>query len=245
MLDIVIVSYGTKELTINCINSIKDYTDVPYNIFVVDNNSPDNSVEALKLIEGITLIENKENLGYGRACNIGAKAGNAPYIIFLNSDVRATPGWAKPMINCFKKSKKIAVVGPKLLNPNGLINGVGVVGTNANPVIRGWMDTDNGQYNKQIDCVSVCGAAFMIARKNIPTLGLFDERYFFYYEETDYCYNARDKGYRLVYCPDSTMIHHHQGSCKDFTLLTSYFAESDAIFKAKWANVMGDERVYG
>lgn len=243
MLDIVIVSYGTRDLTIQCINSIKEHTDIPHHIYVVDNASPDDSVEALRTIEGITLIENSENLGYGRACNQGARAGDAPYIIFLNSDIRVTPNWAKPLVGCLQGD--VAVVAPKLLSPDGRIHGAGVVGTNAKPVIRGWREQDSGQYNEQTDCVTLCGAAFMIRRDNIPILGLFDEQYFFYYEETDYCYNARDKGYRVVYCPQSAAIHHHQGSCKDHRLLHSYFVETDRIFRAKWVHVMGDDRVYG
>lgn len=245
MLDIVIISYGTKDMTLQCIESIKQNTDIPYHIFVVDNASKDDSVQALRQISDITLIENQENLGYGKACNQGARAGNSPNIIFLNSDILAKPNWVKPLINCLNQSDDIAVVSPKLLTQNGLIAGAGVVGTNANPFLRGFMQYDNGEYNKQIDCISVCGAAFMIKRSNIPTLGLFDESYHFYFEETDYCYNARDKGFRVVYCPNSHMIHHFQGSCKDNNVLNQYFRESQIIFNKKFNSMMEDSRFYG
>lgn len=244
MLDIIIISYNTKDITLQCIDSVKKYTTVPYHLIIIDNASSDGSIEALRQISDITLIENKDNLGYGKACNRGAIVGTNKYIIFLNSDIVVTPNWARPLINCLKQSNDIAVVSPKLTYADNRINGVGVVGTNANPMIRGWGQLDVGQFNKQIDCVSVCGAAFMIKRSNIPILGLFDERYFFYFEETAYCYNARDKDYRVVYCPDSHMIHHHQGSSKDNNLLMQYFNEGKRIFDQKFAHMMQDERIY-
>lgn len=246
MVDIVIINYNTRQLILECLDSIFNNETIPVQVFVIDNASVDDSVEMIsKYYPQVNVIKNTTNEGYGKACNKGIVAGKNPYIVLLNSDTKVTSGWLEPIINVFEKNEDTAVVGSKLLSENNHIMGSGVIGTNANPQIRGWMEPDNGQFNKQIDCISVCGACMMIKRENIPTLGLFDENYFFYYEETDYCYGARDKGYRIIYCPESRVIHHQHGSCKDNELLRRYFDESDKIFHGKWAHMMGDEHIYG
>jgi GT2 family glycosyltransferase len=85
----------------------------------------------------------------------------------------------------------------------------------------------------------------MIKRDNVPVIGLMDEQYPFYFEETDYCYNARDKGYKVVYTPDTTVVHYHQKSSKDKESARKWFDIGKKIFDAKWAHIMGDRKIYG
>jgi GT2 family glycosyltransferase len=80
----------------------------------------------------------------------------------------------------------------------------------------------------------VCGACLGIKRELLPELGYFDENYFHYFEETDYCYNARAHGYKVVYCPESKVIHRYNGSCRSRRRLQEYFKKSEAYFRQKW-----------
>ncbi|WCK56165.1 glycosyltransferase family 2 protein [Aneurinibacillus sp. Ricciae_BoGa-3] len=248
MLDIIIVNYNTRELTMDCIKSILGHTSVPFKLFVVDNGSTDGSVDmiATKFPE-VTVIRNSVNEGYAKACNKGALAGDNHFIVFLNSDTKFIKSdWAQCMIRVFEEDPKVAVAAPKLINQDGLITGCGVVGTNANPNVRGWLEPDSpDKYNEKIECVSVCGACMMIKRENIKQLGLLDERYPFYFEETDYCYNARDKGFKVVYTPCTVVYHYHQGSSKNYSKLAQWAGIGKKIFDTKWAHMMNDERVYG
>jgi GT2 family glycosyltransferase len=84
-----------------------------------------------------------------------------------------------------------------------------------------------------------------IKRQNISELGLFDENYFHYFEETDYCYNARYHGYKVIYCPDSTVIHRVFGSCGDFQRLNKYFQNGEKYFQKKWRFFLQDDTEYG
>ena len=246
--DIVVVSYNCLEYLKKCINSIEQHTDYPFTLTIVDNASTDGTQEYLQTLSQVKVIINSSNRGYGQACNQGAKAGVGDFILFLNADTEATPGWLSPLVQCFQTDPRIAVVGPKLVNYDNKIVGAGVVGANAAPKLRGWLTPDGPQqFTMQMDCLSVCGAAYMIRRDLINDLGLFDEHYFFYFEETDYSYNARYKRYRVVYCPASRMYHalaaSSQGKAPEE--LRELFTQSERYFNEKWSEFLKEERTYG
>ncbi len=248
LIDIVIVSFNTRELLERCLQTIKVHTDVPYRIIVVDNKSHDGSAQAAKQLgwPELTVIENKRNVGYAKACNQGIRVGASPYIILLNSDIMVTTSWVSPMIECMRTDPTIAVVGPKLVDQENRIAGAGVVGSYANHWSRGYMEPDEpGKYDTQEDCISVCGAAYLIRRDLLPTIGLFDEGYFFYFEETDYSFHVHSLGYRVVYCPQSKLIHLGGQSSHDHVLLRRYFNASQRRFRHKWKHLMKDTSSLG
>lgn len=247
MVDIVVVSFNTRRLLERCLATLRAHTPAgSYTLHVVDNASSDGTGEWLAAQPGLDIIQNGSNLGYGSACNQGARQGSGDHIMFLNADVAALPGWLPPLVQTMESDEQIAVVGPRLVDEWGRIVGAGVTGTNAVPQFRLWMHLeDRVRDERALDCLSVCGAAYMIKRRLISTLRLFDERYFFYFEETDYSYNARDKGFRVVYCPTSRMIHTWGGSGRADPRLAGYFHAGQALFNAKWAHMMSDPRRYG
>ena len=248
LLDIIIINYNTKKYLTDCLQSIKSFSGDTnnYRVWVVDNGSNDGSIELIKnRSDFVNGILNPENRGYGPACNQGILAGTGNYIFLLNSDTLVTSGWLPPLIKTLDSSE-VAIVGPRLVNPEGLLVGVGVIGTNAHPVIRGWREPNKPDcYNMPTEVLSVCGACMGIKRKLIPKLGLFDEHYFHYFEETDYCYNARFHGYKVSYCPESTVIHRVLGSCQDFQRLRKYFREGEKYFQKKWKLFLKDTTIYG
>ncbi len=247
--DIVLVNYNTKKYLSDCLHSIGEFSGPKenYRVFTVDNGSTDGSVEFIKSQTDFPIgILNKQNRGYGAACNQGILAGKGKYIFLLNSDTMVTAGWLPPLIRILENSSKVAVVGPRLINPEGLLVGVGVVGANARPVLRGWGEPNEPhRYNKNLEVLSVCGACMGIKRQLLPILGLFDEHYFHYFEETDYCYNARFRGYKVIYCPDSTVIHHVSASCHDIQKLHSFFQQGERYFRKKWKSFLQDGTIYG
>src|SRR3989344_4262041 len=118
-LSIVIVNWNTKELVLDCINSIiESKTKVKYEIIVVDNGSTEGSVEALRKIKEIKLIENKENLGFAKAVNQGIKKSKGKYILLLNSDTLVRKGSIDKLIEFAKRTSDAGVVGSRLLNPD-------------------------------------------------------------------------------------------------------------------------------
>lgn len=246
VLDLIVVNHNTARMTAECLASLVRHTETPYRLIVVDNASTDGSPAFLaSRFPQATILVNAVNEGYGKACNAGARAGEGEHLIFLNSDVLALPGWDRPLLECLESDERIAAVGPKLVTLDGRIAAGGVTGTNAHPVLSHFGEPDQGQCDRRFDAVSLCGAAFMIKRRLIPVLGLFDERYPFYFEETDWCYNAREKGYRLVYCPEAKMIHHLGQTVRKTGKAAAYFQYAERLFKEKWRHVMDDPRYYG
>lgn len=246
--DLIIISFNTRRYLSDCLNSIKKETplDKGVKVWVVDNCSADGSRELIKSYGWVHGIYNQKNIGYGSACNQGIRRGNGRFIFLLNSDTKVTPGWLLPLIKTLENRLEVAVVGPRLVNPEGFLVGVGVVGTNAEPILRGWGEPDEPhRYNQYSDCVSIGGACMGIKRRLLPELGFFDENYFHYFEETDYCYNARYHGYKVVYCPESKVIHRVYGSCQNMRLLNNYFSNSKDYFLKKWRDFLADETIYG
>lgn len=242
-----IVNYNTRKYLAESLDSIRDNTGSyqDYRVWVVDNGSTDDSLLEIKKRPWVLGIRNRKNRGYGPACNQGIKAGSGHYIFLLNSDVKVTPGWLAPLVAQLASAPEIAVVGPRLVNPEGLLVGTGVIGTNARPVIRGWGEPDEpGKYDEPAEVLSVGGACMGIKRSLLPVLGYFDEHYFHYFEETDYCYNARHHGFKVIYCPYSKVIHRVLGSCRDVRRLNDYYRKGSTYFQQKWAGFLKDPRNY-
>jgi GT2 family glycosyltransferase/glycosyltransferase involved in cell wall biosynthesis len=244
--DIVIVNHNTSGALIQCVESIFAITKMPYQIIVVDNASQDDSVDRILALRDprIRLIRNHRNLGFAKAVNQGIKAGMSPYIFLLNADVRVTENWLYPLIRCFEKDADTAVIGPKLIDSKGRITGAGVVGSNQNFWARGFREQNGpGRYDRAQDCISVSGAVFGIRRSLLDSIGYFDENYFMYYEDTDYAFQARSKGYRVVYCPASTVYHEVGQSPADTAVLKAHFEASRKYFNRKWRHVLSDSAI--
>ena len=242
--DLIIVNFNTKKLLVKCLESIRRHTGLAedYRLWVIDNHSTDGSASLLHNLRWVNSIFNRQNLGYATACNQGIKAGKGKYIFLLNSDLLVTPGWLPPLIKALA-SPEVAVVGPRLISPDGFLVGAGVVGANAHPIIRGWGEPDHPQLYAQVTaCLSICGACMGIKRELLPELGYFDENYFHYFEETDYCYNARHHGYKVLYIPESKVIHLVNGSCRNRRRLNQYFLSSKAYFEQKWKDLPPEEK---
>ncbi len=242
--DIVIVNHNTRDLLEKCLESIKDNTEYPHRLIVVDNGSSDSSKDYLNSQPEVLTIFNETNEGYARACNKGAVAGRGKYILFLNTDVEVTPGWLERMVKCARSHERVAVVGPKMVNEDDLIVGAGVTELSDVCSPRGWKEPDGESvFAREEEVINVSGACYLIKREILPRLGLFDERFFFYYEETDYSLRAREKGYRVMYCPQAKIIHQHEGSLKeiDRNLRNKYFAMSRQLFTSKWQELLAGE----
>ena len=229
MIDICIGNYNTKGYLIKCVESFREHTPIEHNLFVVDNGSKDGSVEWLKSQKDIISIYNPQSIGYGASINQGLKQGNSPFVCIVSADVEVLNGWWEMGNVCIGK---FAVVGPKLIFPDGRIGGCGVVGTDEKPILRGWQEEDKGQYDKAEEVLSVCGALFVMRRKIWEELGGFDERFFLYYEETDLFRRARNAGYQILYYPKVKAIHHWNKSPKDDGI--DHIELSKKLYQEKW-----------
>ena len=225
-LSIIIVSYNTKKLTSDAIDSlyVKDQ-GISFETIVIDNNSQDGSVEALrsyaKKYKNFKLIENSSNTGYAFANNQGIKISKGQYILLLNSDTVVKEGALKKLLDFAKGKGDAGVVGPKLLNGDDTVQPSCLrFPTIKNAILQYWFN-QKGLFDKYapagknpVIVDSVVGAAFLITPKAKKEVGTLDEKYFFYFEDIDYCKRVKDAGLKVYYLPEAEIIHYHGASGK-------------------------------
>lgn len=230
LLSIVICVYGRFDLLQKCLDAIPNAAgSIAYNIVLVDNNSPDQEeanvfYNNLRDDPKIAVLRNKQNLGFPRACNIGARRCNSPLLLMLNSDVILQPDSINLMVKALD-DPKIGAVGMKLLfpddagelrqnvgvRPSGKVQHVGLA-TNVRGeffhVFLGW-SPDHPKVNKVRDAYAVTGAALMTRKYLWNKIGGFNEDYGMgTYEDVDYCLTVRDLGYNIVVETKAVGVHY-------------------------------------
>ena len=227
-LSFIIVNYNSIQLLVNLVESIRKTMDVVQSeILVIDNNSEDDSVQVIhKRFPEILLIQNQKNMGFGYACNQGIKASTGKYLFLLNSDTELLQD---TLVNLRKyiidsdNYKNVGIFGFRLLNPDGSLQySMGrfptllsiIIDMFKPPVKRRVLSTGYDRI-RHVDWVT--GACMLINRKTIEDIGLFDENFFMYYEETDFCLRAKKAGWDVLFNPSITVIHKHPHALKKDT----------------------------
>jgi len=226
-LSIIIVNYKTKTATSDCVDScLGEGSKADIEIIVVDNGSGDGSYEYFKKKyqkhKNIILIENDQNLGFTKAVNQGLKISKGKYKYLLNSDTAITNGTFDKLIMFADSDGKIGVIGTKLVLPDGSIQkscfNFPTIGNAIREYWFGEREKYSSFYKKNTSEVdSVVGASFFITPKAYEQVGIFDERYFMFYEDHDYCRRVKDLGMKVIYFPEVTVFHHHGLSGKDIS----------------------------
>lgn len=229
LVDIVIVNHNTGKLLNACLQSIYRYTtEVDFRIIVIDNGSL--FTPKLAQWRNVTLLRNDTNRSLAAAWNQGIQAGQGEYILMLNPDLQVTPGWLEKMISSATSQSDIAVVGCKHVNSQRKIVHAGL-DFNGRYRYKGLTAKSHGTQAEL--ALSVSGGCFLIKRANLVKLGLFDQNYFLYYEDTDYAINAWHQGYKVLYCP-VLVWHSAHGTPISKALRTRYIQTSKRYFRNKW-----------
>ncbi|MDP3975502.1 MAG: glycosyltransferase [bacterium] len=241
---IVIPVFNNWETTYNCLKSIKEHTNFSdYEIIVADDSSTDETGNLRKIIKNIKVVRGEKNLGFTKNCNRAALETRGGYIVFLNNDTLVQPGWLGSLVETAEKDSKIGIVGAKLIYPNGKLQEAGGIIWRDG---KGWNygrgeDHLKPEYNytKEVDYVS--GACLLISKKLWQEIGGFDERYApAYYEDTDLAFEARKRDYKVVYQPQSMVIHIEGASCgtDEKSGLKKYQVINHKKFLKKWKEVL-------
>lgn len=219
MISIIIVSYNTKKFILACLTSIRKYTPKGTEIIVVDNNSSDGSVAELETTtQNLKLIENKDNLGYAKAVNQGIKIVSGKYIFVLNPDTKFTKGVIEEMMQFVETTPNVGIVGPRLLNFDGSLQASCYHKPSVWAAIKEYFLGIKDSFDKYapttdrpVKVDAVVGAAMFMPRRTTEKAGLFNERYFMYFEDLDYCRKVRNAGLEIYYLPGAKVYHKHGG----------------------------------
>lgn len=219
MISIIILSYNTQDLLKKCLASLySKITDSNFEVIVVDNNSTDDSVKMLKHdFKKVIVIENKENLGFAKGCNIGATHAKGEYLLFLNSDTEFTASDTLEKLTAQLKEKTVGVVGGLMLNPDkSYQRSFGSFYTLPHVMKMLFLGENtelSGQKFTHVQTVDWVSGGFMLVRKSVfEEVKGYDEGYFMYVEDVDLCYRVKKAGYTVVVDPDIKILHVGHGS---------------------------------
>ena len=237
---IIVLTFNGLDLNKKCIDSVLKYTDTDFELIVIDNASEDKTPEYLSALKDprIKVFLNKENVGFARGNNQGAKKAAGDVLVFLNNDTEVTKNWLSPLLKALG-DKKTGVAAGKMLYPDGKIQHAGVVVSDKGIPrhIYRRFDRNFPPANKKREFQAVTGACLAIKSDLFEKIGGFDEHYINGLEDVDLCFQARKLGYKIMYIPESTIIHHESVSKDRF----KHVYRNIEHYKNKWPNVTPDE----
>lgn len=223
-LSIVILNWNGSHHLKRFLPSVIKYSDYDWTeIVIADNLSDDDSCEVIeKLFPGIKILQLDRNYGFAEGYNRALENNDAEYILLLNSDVEVTKNWLEPMIKIMDHNPLIGACQPKILQLDqpkkfeyagacgGFIDRYGY------PFCRGRIvnvqEYDLGQYDHSISVFWATGAAMLVRGKLWHESGGFDSDFWAHMEEIDLCWRIKNRGYKVVVCPESSVLHLGGGS---------------------------------
>ncbi len=253
-LSVVIVSYNTREMLRACLCALPAAAEgLEFETFVVDNASPDDSAGMVAAeFPQVHLIANTDNPGFARANNQALALSKGRYVLALNPDTEAEPGSLTALVRFMEAHPEAGACGPKLLNSDGSLqhNGrrfptpwrefLGVSGLrNLN---RAAFDRvlEYGRDNFDVECEvdQVSGACLLVRRAVMEQVGMFDEDFFMFYEEIEWCWRIRRAGWKVYYVPQARVVHHWMGSVRQQSrAMTARLFRSQLIYYQKTAGL--------
>jgi GT2 family glycosyltransferase len=242
-LAVVILHYKHKEDTLECLKSVKQSDFGDFQIILVDNASGDEFDEETLRHLDIEIISSKENTGYSGGNNLGIKKAlelGAEKIFVLNPDTTVKKDTISALVRALEKYDA-GLVGPKIYFADskkiwyagGEFDVANVLGRH-----RGVDEEDKGQYDKDEETDGITGAAFMARAEVFGKIGVFDDRYFLYYEDADLSIRAKKAGFKIVYIPEAVVFHKNARSTGLGSPLQDYYiTRNRMLFASKFLPV--------
>ncbi|MDR9856693.1 glycosyltransferase family 2 protein [Paenibacillus sp. VCA1] len=232
---IIIPTFNGLPLLASCIESIRRYTDVPYEIVVVDNASTDGTDEYCAR-EGIVFASLPGNEGFPKACNVGFKVARGDYLLLLNNDVTVTKNWLGNLLAAAESSPDVGLVGP-VTNAASGIQKVELSFRDLPEFQRIAAANNRSDPARWLEVKRLIGMCMLLKRAALNRIGFFDEAFSpGHYEDDDYCHRARLAGYRLLLCRD--VLVYHRGSASfsrsEPEKLQALIDRNHRLFMEKW-----------
>jgi GT2 family glycosyltransferase/SAM-dependent methyltransferase len=208
---LIIPLYSRAELTRRALETIRDNTEqVGYEVILIDDTADAETKQLLELVKGARVLSNDRNYGYLRSVNRGATMARGRWLVLCNNDIEVTSGWLSALIDCAEETASTGVVAPKFVAPDGSLSEAGsILWSDGTGVNYGRGQAPSGyqyEYRRQIDYGSA--AALLVSAQLWQDVEGFDQRYEpMYYEDADLCFEARSRGWRVLYEPAAVVVH--------------------------------------
>ncbi len=238
---IIIVNYRTRGLVKQCLKSIRRAAPrLDYEVLVVDNDSKDGLPELVReRFPEARLFALPENVGFAAGNNVAMRKAKGRYVFVLNPDTMLETGCLEAMAAYMDAHQDVGVLAPKLTHPDGSRQEsvhrfptpwipvyrrtpLGRTARAKEALDRYAMRGEIGDAAQEVDWVE--GAAMFVRRKAVDEVGMFDERFFVYFEDADWCRRFWSKGWKVVYFPGASILHYHRRESADASWLLAPFA---------------------
>jgi hypothetical protein len=234
-LSICILTHYQPDLLPRCVASCLaeiERAGITSEIIVIDNASSDRYPQKVaNLSPLVCVVRNEENLAFSKANNIGIRMSRGRHVLILNDDTEFHPGALGLLVRAMDADPHIGAVGPKILNPDGSLQR-GCTRKRF-PRLRGMVSellkldlvldkipatrallTNRGDEERGGDAEHLMAACLLARREALDAVGLFDEEFYFFFEDADLCYRLKKAGWRLLYSPQAQVIHYGSASFK-------------------------------
>lgn len=212
LVSIIIVNYNGIDVLPSCVSALERVVEPPFQLIIVDNASTDGSVAYLNGLKNCEIHFHAENSGFAGGNNIGLRLANGEYILLLNSDTIVDPDFLKPLVEYLQRNPKVGIVQGKMFLPN-FNNSLDVCGAFFTQLgflyNYGYYKQDQPLYQKSFPVFTAKGACLMFRKSLISQVGgfLFNEGFFCYYEETEFCHRSWIAGFETHFVHNSHIKH--------------------------------------
>ncbi len=232
-LSIILVNFKNPLFLKKCLESINKNSFKNLEIIIVNNEEDQLKLKAFSQLK-ITIIENKKNLGFGKACNIGTKKAQGKYLFFLNPDTELLTENFSSILKEFEKNPEIGIIGTQIIEKNKNQPQPWTCGKKTSFLRILFKNSINKPWNKKIptsvDWVS--GTSFFIKKTDFQKLKGFDEKFFMYFEDQDLCLRIKNLNKRCLFYPYFSVLHHNGKSwSNDKEKKKHYYQSQDYFFK--------------
>lgn len=205
-----------------------------FEVVLADNDSTDGSREhtAAQWPE-VTVVNAGGNRGFAGGNNAGIRAARGEHVILLNNDTRVRPGWLAALVTAAEAEPRRGAVTSKLVfmeRPGTIQNAGSLLLSDGSGADRGSGEPDGGQYDKPEEVFAFCGAAVLLKRAALDDVGLFDESFFIYYEDTDLAWRLRLRGWEIWYEPKAVVEHVHAGTNVEWSPVFTFHVDRNRLF---------------
>jgi GT2 family glycosyltransferase len=208
---VVIPNWNGETVLNRCLTSLRGQSFGDFETILVDNGSADASVDfTARNFPEVRVISLDDNRGFSAAVNTGIRASEAEYVVLLNNDTEADPGWLEVLVRAAESRPEAGLFASKLVDfyDRRLLDGAGdALRRSGLPYRVGHQELDRGQFDQPAFVFGACAAAALYRRALLEEIGLFDEDFFAYCEDGDVSFRAQLAGYRCLYVPGAVVYH--------------------------------------
>ena len=234
MISVVILNFNGKRYLEACLTSVLSQTFRDFEVIIVDNGSSDGSAEYLAThYPWVKVVKNEKNLGFAGGTNSGIRQARGEYILTLNNDTHMHNRFLECLVRVMKSDKSVGMCAPKMLFCDGRINSTGICLSRSGAAWdRGMSEPDKGQYDIQEEVFGPCAGAALYRREMLEEIGLFDEDFFAYGDDTDIGLKGRLAGWKCLYIPEAVVYHRYSQSSGSYSPLKAFYVERNRVWIA-------------